>query len=76
MQIFTSPRNLVRGDLNERNNNSNNNSDNDNDNNNNGIIQMAFRQSCSSSNWGTNGFTSLSKDSVAKEDHLNIQPHG
>ena len=33
-------------------------------------------QSYSSSTWGTNGFTSLSKDGVAKEDHLNIQPHG
>ena len=37
-------------------------------------------QSGSSSTWGTNGFTSPSKDRVAaikwKEDHLNIQPHG
>ena len=45
-------------------------------NNNNGITQAAFPQSGSSSTWGTNGFTSLSKDGVAKEDHLNIQPHG
>ena len=45
-------------------------------NNNNGITQTAFPQSGSSSTWGTNGFTSLSKDGVAKEDHLNIQPHG
>ena len=49
---------------------------NNNNNNNNGITQMAFPQSGSSSTWGTNGFTSLSKDGVAKEDHLNIQPHG
>ena len=45
-------------------------------NNNNGITQAAFPQSGSSSTWGTNGFTSLSKGSAAKEDHLNIQPHG
>ena len=57
-------------------NNNNNNNDNDNNNNNNGIAQGAFPQSGSSSTWGTNGFTSLSKDCVAKEDHLNIQPHG
>ena len=45
------------------------------------IIIMAlprrhFHRSGSSSIWGTNGFTSLSKDGVAKEGHLNIQPHG
>ena len=33
---------------------------------------MAFPQSGSSSTWGTNGFTSLSKDGVAKENHLEI----
>ena len=49
---------------------------NNNNNNNNGITQEAFPQSGSSSTWRTNGFTSLSKDGVAKEDHLNIQPHG
>ena len=49
---------------------------NNNSNNNNGITQAAFLQSGSSSTWGTNGFTSLSTDGVAKEDHLNIQPHG
>ena len=43
---------------------------------NNGITQTAFPHSGSSSTWGTNGFTSLSTDGVAKEDHLNIQPHG
>ena len=37
---------------------------------------MALPQSGSSSTWETNSFTSLSKDGVAKEDHLNIQPHG
>ena len=50
--------------------------DDDDDDNNNGITQAAFPQSGSSSTWGTNGFTSLSKDGVTKEDHLNIQPHG
>ena len=44
--------------------------------NNNGITQAAFPLSGSSSTWGTNGFTFLSKDGVEKEDHLNIQPHG
>ena len=58
------------------NNNNNNNSNNNNNDNNNGITQAAFPQSGSSSTWGTNGFTSLSKDGVAKEDHLNIQPRG
>ena len=63
------------------NNNNNNNDDDDDDddddnNNNNGITQTAFPHSGSSSTWGTNGFMSLSKDGVAKEDHLNIQPHG
>ena len=48
-----------------------NNSNNNNNNNNNGITQAAFPQSGSSSTWGTIGFTSLSKDGVAKEDHLN-----
>ena len=52
------------------------NNNNNNSNNNNGITQEAFLQSGSSSTWGTNGFTSLSKDGLAKEDHLNIQPHG
>ena len=47
-----------------------------NNNNNNGITQAAFPQSGSSSTWGTNDFTSLSKDGAAKEDHLNIQSHG
>ena len=47
-----------------------------NNNNSNGITQTAFPQSGSSSTWGTNGFTSLSKDGVAKEDHLNVKPHG
>ena len=52
-------------------NNTDNDDDDDNDNNN-GITQMASPQSGSSSTWGTNDFTSLSKDSAAKEDHLNI----
>ena len=54
----------------------NNNDDDDDDDDDNGITQAAFPQSGSSSTWGTNGFTSLSKDGAAKEDHLNIQPHG
>ena len=49
---------------------------NNNNNNNNGITQATFPQSGSSSTWGTNGFTSLSMDGVAKEDHPTIQPHG
>ena len=53
-----------------------NHNHNHNHNNNNGITQAAFPQSGSSSTWGTNGFTSLSKDGVAKEDHLNIQSQG
>ena len=57
-------------------NNDDDDDDDDDDNNNNGITQAAFPQSGSSSAWGTNGFTSLSKDGVTKEDHLNIQPHG
>ena len=56
--------------------NNNNNNNKIINNNNNGFTQVAFPQSGSLSTWGTNGFTSLSKDSVAKEDHLNIQPHG
>ena len=57
-------------------NNNNNNNNNSNNNNNNGITQTAFPHSGSSSTWGTNGFTSLSKDGAAKEGHLNIQLHG
>ena len=58
------------------NSNNDNNNNNINNNNNNGITWAAFPQSGSSSTWGTNGFTFLSKDGAAKEDHLNIQPHG
>ena len=50
------------------NNSNNNNNDDDNDND---ITKTAFPQSCSSSTWGTNGFTSLFGDSVAQEDHRN-----
>ena len=56
---------LVSNNNNNSYNNNNNNNNNNTDNNNIGITQAAFPQSGSSSTWGTNGFTSLSKPQVS-----------
>ena len=64
--------NVCKAYNNNNNNNNNNDDDDDDDDDDDGITQATFPLSGSSSTWGTNSLA----DGVAKEDHLNIRPHG